>query len=608
MRNLFSQYGVLQDTFQFQKKSQGLFLVLGGIILSLLEIVGISSVFPLMLVILDPDAAINGKIVGTIYSHFEFTSIQSFALFLAITVIVVFALKVVFNLFLWRYEFKVLNEWRIIISQKIFYRLMQTEFQKINQENSGNYINILTSVIPYITSNYIHQCIKLLQTMSLGVLIVVYMMYVNFLLFIFVCVSGALIIYAFLYFQRTRLRFLGRDSQRLSQDMLEVLQQSIAGFKETKIHQKESFFTQKFSKTSRKLAHVELSLMFTQHLPNILVEFIAILIMFSAFSVLLFLEDSVMASTVQISFVVILGLRMTPLVNRTIVSLSLINSSYEPIGRLLEINAALSLESENWTKCKEQDIESVEFEKYIKLENISFSYVTGDARCLNDISVTIPKNNHIGIVGASGSGKTTLVNIILGFITNYEGTYEIDNIPIKGSAISGMRKITSFVDQQPFLLDSNYLCNIAYGQELDEIDKERVTQCIKDVGLWPHVSKTSEGLETSIGENGKYLSGGQRQRLVIARALYKGSKILVLDEASSALDMESEALLISLLEDLRSSITVISIAHRLSTLKKCDKVIFMEEGRISSQGTFKELYSKNAIFKSYVDHAMIDVD
>lgn len=611
MKNPFGKYNALKNVYQFQKPMQIVALIVGGIILSILELVGITSIFPLMLVMLEPESVLKGGLLGGIYDASGMQTLESFTLLLVAIIILAFALKVTFNLVLLRYEFNVLNKWRILMTEVFFNALMKTEYEKINQESSGSYVNTIVTSISYITANYIHQCINLLRTLLLAILIVSYMMYINIALFLFISITGAATMYVFVKLQRRHVRRVGTEADKLSQEMVEILQQSIAGFKETKIHQKESFFLNRFSDISKKLSKMELAILFARSLPTILVEFIAILIILASFGVLLALEDSLQVSTVQISFIVILGLRIVPLINRSIVSLALINSSIQIIDKVLKKQKEMEDQTDanalDLTGNNTANIKPLSFKNEIVLSDVSFTYGGEKTACLNNISLHIPKNAHIGIVGPSGSGKTTLVNIILGFISNYEGKYTIDDKAIKGEAIHQMRKITSFVDQQPFLLDSNYTANIAYGQEGSDIDQARVVKCLQDVGLWPHVEKSKSGLHTKIGENGKLLSGGQRQRLVIARALYKGSKILILDEASSALDMESETLLIELLENLRQEITIISIAHRLSTLRKCDAVIFMEDGCIQSKGTFKELYNSNTTFKAYVDHSIIDV-
>lgn len=606
MNTIFSHYFRLQKCFSFHTKMQAIFLVLNGVFLSILELVGVTAIFPVMMIVLYPTRAKQNALLGKLYQLFHFQSDQHFAIFLVLIVIFLLMIKVIAHLLLWRYEFSLLNKWRVKIVRHIFSGLMYADLQKINSKSSATFINVMTSVVPYVIANYVLQCINLLKTLILAVLIFACMIYVNFSLFLSFCIVGVSLVGSFLYFQRKRARELGGDVQRLSESLMATLQQSIAGFKETKIYQKETFFSKKCNDIATRIAKVDLSLLLNEHLPTVLVEFFVMLTMFGGFAILLWSMDSIQSAAALMSMVVILGVRMVPFVNRAITSLWSVRSSIEPLHQLLEVYDVLFPEGKTFESPEHRDV-TISFKHMIALHNLSFCYPGDLENCLKDINLEIQKGSHIGIVGPSGSGKTTLINILLGFLSQYQGAYTIDGKTIAGDAIYGMRKLTSFVDQQPFLLDGDYIANVAYGVEKDKVDKERIIQCLRDVGLWGHISSLKHGLESAIGENGKYLSGGQRQRLVIARALYYGTEILILDEASSALDMESEALLIDLLDNLGKDITIISIAHRLSTLRKCDRIVFMEDGRIVSEGTFKKLYQKNDIFKRYVDHSVIEV-
>ncbi len=607
---MFSDYRELQKRFKFHNRIEAVTLVIGGLILGILDTVGVAAIFPLMLIVIDPGAGSEGRIVGAIHTFVGIEDKRHLGLFLAFLVIGLFGAKVVFNLVLWRYEFKLLNKWRIDIASQIFRGLMYANYEKFNVKGSAYYINIIGSVIPYIVSNYFYQVIALIQTILMAALITAFMFYINPFLFIFVCLIGFSIIYGFLFAQRKKLQELGGTLQTLKGSFLKVLQQSIAGYKDTRIHQKEHFFSERFVHSSIGIARVDLSLVFIQHLPSILVEFIAIVIILSSFVGMLFITENLQSAAVNITAVVILGLRIIPLINRSINSLSLIRSSIIPISQLYDTYDILFSPGEN-LEIYSPPKQPIEFEKEITFSNVYFGYRNGSESVLHDLSLRIPKGTHLGIVGASGSGKTTLIYILLGFLTDYGGHYLIDGVPIVGENISRMRSIISYVDQQPFLLEGTLAENVAYGVRPENIDEERVSNCLQSVGLWG-LAVNEKGADNkaenkTIGENGKFLSGGQRQRLAIARALYKGAKILILDEASSSLDMDSESELIELIDSMDDDITVISIAHRLSTLRNCNQIIFMEGMGRQSTGGFKELYKNNDTFKRYVDSSAIDV-
>ncbi|MEM6812501.1 MAG: ATP-binding cassette domain-containing protein [Pseudomonadota bacterium] len=215
---------------------------------------------------------------------------------------------------------------------------------------------------------------------------------------------------------------------------------------------------------------------------------------------------------------------------------------------------------------------------------------------LKEISLDIQKGEFLGIVGASGSGKTSLVDILLGLLKPDSGQIYIDDKPIDQADLYNMRHMIGYVSQQPFIGSFSIRENIAYGIPKDEINDEKVIQALKDVQLYDFIQEKDKDLEWNVGENGKKLSGGQRQRIAIARALYHNPEILILDEATSALDVETESKITDIVNALKGHKTVIAIAHRLSTLKKCDRLVYMDKARIIDTGTFEELKNKHEGF------------
>ena len=242
MINPFQFYYILQKKFRFQSKLESSMLVLGGILLSIFELVSVMAIFPLMMIILDPVTAVHGRILGAAFRWTHLPSTELFAMVLAIFVIIIFSIKVCFQLFLWAYEYNLLSKWRIKISTTIFDAMMYSENQRLYNDSSSKLINMITSVIPYVVSNYIHPCINLVHTILMSSLILMYMVHVNIYLFMFTMVFGLTTILGFMIFQKNRIKSLGGKSQALSRKMLSTLQQAIAGYKESKIHQKEKIF------------------------------------------------------------------------------------------------------------------------------------------------------------------------------------------------------------------------------------------------------------------------------------------------------------------------------------------------------------------------------
>ncbi|MEM6733217.1 MAG: ATP-binding cassette domain-containing protein, partial [Myxococcota bacterium] len=232
----------------------------------------------------------------------------------------------------------------------------------------------------------------------------------------------------------------------------------------------------------------------------------------------------------------------------------------------------------------------------IRVSNVSVSYPEQDSDALEHVSLSIPKGAYVGFVGRTGSGKTTMVDVLLGILDPNEGQVLVDGVDIQ-SNVRGWRAELGFVSQNIFLVDDTIARNVAFGVDEAAIESSRVMQALTDAQLSEFVESLPDGLETVVGENGIRLSGGQRQRLGIARALYHRPSVLVLDEATSALDNQTERHFVEALEGLQDDLTVILVAHRLSTVRSCDCLFVFERGRIVASGTYSELAEADPVFR-----------
>lgn len=232
-----------------------------------------------------------------------------------------------------------------------------------------------------------------------------------------------------------------------------------------------------------------------------------------------------------------------------------------------------------------------DFNKGIELTNIDYSY--NDKQVLFNINITIPKNRSIGIVGESGAGKTTLFDLLTGLLIPQTGSITIDDIDYNVLDIQSLRMLTGYVTQEAIVFNDTIANNISlWSCDLDDAKCiNRIKEAAKMANCFDFIDKTEEGFRTSIGDRGVKLSGGQRQRLAIARELFKEPKIMIFDEATSALDTESEIMIQESINSMKGKCTVVIIAHRLSTVKQCDYIYVLKEGRIREQGTFFDLSS-----------------
>ena len=236
--------------------------------------------------------------------------------------------------------------------------------------------------------------------------------------------------------------------------------------------------------------------------------------------------------------------------------------------------------------------------KAITLKDLYYQYPNSLKTTIKDITLNIPASSTVGIVGITGSGKTTIVDIILGLLQAQKGTLKVDENVIIRNNLAAWRRSIGYVPQDIFIADDTLAANIAFGIDKKDINQEHVQQAAKIANIDDFVrDKLPQQYQTTVGERGVRLSGGERQRIGIARALYRNPQVLILDEATSSLDNLTEQLVMKEIQKIGGNKTIIMIAHRLSTVKKCDIIFYLEKGELKAQGTYEELIKSSEGFK-----------
>ena len=276
--------------------------------------------------------------------------------------------------------------------------------------------------------------------------------------------------------------------------------------------------------------------------------------------------------------------RLLPAVNRMINNFQLINVSRPQVA---DIFSDLTMS----VPIRDTSIYRSSFQRDVNITDVSFAYAASSSEALIDVSISVARGEAVGLVGPSGSGKSTLVDILLGLLEPTSGRVLVDGDDIHDN-LRGWQDQIGYVPQSIFLTDDTLRRNVAFGLPKDKIDDEAVRSAIRSAQLEEFVASLPEGMETVVGERGVRLSGGQRQRIGIARALYNNPDVLVLDEATSSLDTETEHGVMQAVQALQGDKTVIIVAHRLSTVEYCDRLYRLENAQIVDEGTFSEVTSR----------------
>jgi ABC-type multidrug transport system fused ATPase/permease subunit len=268
-------------------------------------------------------------------------------------------------------------------------------------------------------------------------------------------------------------------------------------------------------------------------------------------------------------------------------------SRMEVLGIIPDAEAVIEILNSEVRKEATSRIELKSFRNAIRFENVSFAH-SGDRPLLDKASFVIPKNSVTCIVGGSGAGKTTIINLILGLLSPTGGRILVDDRDLADYEISSIRRKAGFVSQDPFIFHSTIADNITFCS--DEYSRDEIIEAARAANIHEFIASLEKGYDTMVGERGMKLSGGQQQRLTIARALIRKPDLLILDEATSAIDNKSEEEIRRSIADLTRRCTIIMVAHRLSTIKDADKILVLDKGVISEEGTHEELLERNGIY------------
>ncbi|HEY9768040.1 MAG TPA: ABC transporter ATP-binding protein [Coleofasciculaceae cyanobacterium] len=458
-----------------------------------------------------------------------------------------------------------------------------------------NSANLVQSVVTFTDHFCIGLVLSLLTAISNGVVIVA-------LVILLVSTNAAasvgisivlLIALAVLNPLKGKLAHWGKEGFDASAEMIRTLNHGLGGLKETRIIGCEPYFQGQMNEAAKKYSKNMGSASGYANLPRYIVEavIISFLIVF-AFLFVTFNQDNSQNLTSIFGIFAIASIRLLPATGNTISCISVIRYNIHSLDSLFaELKEAERFEAQNddFGAFQQRDLQQAKklnFQSEIAVENLVYKYPSGATNALDQISLTIKKGHSIGLIGKSGSGKTTLVDVLMGLLSPKSGDILLDGVSVY-SNLRAWQNLIGYVPQSIFLIDDTLERNIAFGVPDNLIDRQRVQNAIAAAQLTEVVENLPMGLNTTVGERGILLSGGQRQRVGIARALYHEKEILVFDEATAALDNETENLITDATKALSGSKTIIIIAHRLSTIEHCDRIYRLEQGVITQSGNYQ---------------------
>ena len=376
-----------------------------------------------------------------------------------------------------------------------------------------------------------------------------------------------------------------------------MLNEVFSAVKEVKVGGLEQAYIQRFAGPAYTFARHLTSENMIRLIPRMAVEAIAFGGMLSLVLYLLAQRGSFASALPVIALYAFTGYRLMPSLQQIYAAVTQVRFTGPALDALHTELMSLQTVHPN------QSEEPVKLQQAITLNQVHYSYPNAAQPALKGISLTIPARSTVGLVGTTGSGKTTTVDLILGLLEAQQGTLAVDGQVITDYNRRSYQRTIGYVPQQIYLADDTVAANIAFGLDAKEIDQAAVERAAKIANLHEFVrNELPQQYQTTVGERGVRLSGGQRQRIGIARALYHNPQVLILDEATSALDNLTEQVVMEALHNLGHKITIIMIAHRLSTVKECDSIFVLEKGNLIAQGSFNELLHSSERFRAMVSN------
>lgn len=549
------------------------------LIIAVFEAFGIGLLYPLITIIGDTDWLEHHDRIARILSFFLITSHRKLVFAASLALLVFYVLKNILILVQGKIQINFSLNNQHDYSRRLYaYYMGKPYLYHLDTNISIISRNISIGGI-YIFTEILISTLQVITNIITVAVIWLFICFIDWLIAIGVAFVMGPLIFLMLNYFRKRITTAGNIQNECNAKNNKWINQGFYSIKETKVMQREAFFIGEFEKSYSEFIKSQKNFLFVQRFPKAIIELTTIggILLLIAIKMLISGDTSSLIPTLGV--LALAAVRLMPSLNQMIAmynsikfKLPLFDEMYDD---LMVVRNNKDLEERKLLGTCKSDIK---FNDKISIQHLTFAYPSKDTNVLNDVSFDIPKGKFIGIVGPSGAGKTTFVDILLGLLPPKSGMITVDGKDIYKN-ISGWLKNIAYVPQSIYLIDGSIKDNIAFGIKPDDVDEEKIQEVLKMAELYDFVQTLPEKENTNAGDRGAKLSGGQKQRIGIARALYHNPNVLILDEATSALDNETEKQITDTILKLKGKITIIAIAHRLSTLENCDFKIKFEGGK-----------------------------
>jgi HlyD family secretion protein len=592
---MFSQLKELYSLLTNEQRKKLRRLQILVVLMAFAEIAGVVSIGPFMALVGDISQLQGEGILADVYRATGLEDPRDFLFWVGIGVLVVLAVAACISTFtVWR-----LSVYGAQVGAELGNRLFRHYMHQPWLFHASGSSSQLTNRIAQEAGRITGQIINPMMQMNAKLVMALFMTIAIFLYNPLVAISGFLIFsgtYMLLYKTvRRRLVRNGRHISEAQQMRFKLMGEGFGGIKDALLLGRQKVFTDRFQAECEKFAAAQGTTQALGQVPRYAMEFIAFgSVIFLVLYLLSEHEGNLGEILPVLSVYALAGFKLLPAFQQAYTGLSQIRGNLAAFDAVRDDLRASSLTVATSSVPTGRRLSP---RSEIRFDNVVFSYPGKEEPALKGVNITIPINQIIGLVGASGSGKSTAIDLLLGLIQPQQGNLMIDDQPLTEEKRRAWQNSLGFVPQSIFLADSSIRDNIAFGLPPEAIDEDKVNRAATMAHLDGLLAELPQGLGTTVGERGVQLSGGQRQRIGIARALYHDAEVLVLDEATSALDGITEKLIMDAIHDFAGKKTIVMIAHRLATVKQCDSIYLLQNGKVVDHGSYRELSERSDLFK-----------
>jgi len=569
----------LNQIFDRRTKVKLVILLIAIIIGALLEVLALSIISPFISILLDTKTIYTNQYIKFVYDLLGFSTEGPFLALLAFVLASVYIIRGIYLYFVANIQNHFIARRKAELSVKLLKKVLDYPYLYHTRKNIVEMQRVVVDDVD-ISFSMINCILLLLTDWLVTLFIFIFLVIVSPAMTLFVLIMAAICATLYLKIFRKKIKTSGLKNRESYIGMTKAVNQSIGGIKEVKVLHRESFFLRIFKASSVINVKHQARFLTINIVPRLVIETVCFGGTFALLSILLLAGMDISELVPQLSMFVIAAFRLLPSIGGQIANISRISfyrPSIDPIHKIITDD-----EFENISRVlKESEIQTTNI-KDIVVKDLTFKYPDTQSPVLDNVSFSIPENKSIAFVGSSGAGKTTLADLILGILSPSNGFVYYDGKSIHHDNDAWSKKI-GYIPQQIYLLDESIIENVAFGIDRDLIDENKVRHALEQAQLTDFINSLPDGVETIVGDRGIRLSGGQRQRIGIARAMYEDPPILVLDEATSSLDDDTEKAVMESVMGFHGNKTMVIIAHRLSTIEHCDIVYRVEDQRVTRE-------------------------